>query len=264
MTALAGKRCLVTGASSGIGEATARRLVRDGAEVVLVARRADRLRALAQELGDRTSWVTADVSRVDQVEALRDRVERLDVLVNNAGVPGGGAFADVALDRLRTVAEINFLGVVVCTKVLLPLLEASRGHIVNVASLAGRYALPGAAVYSATKHAVVALSESLYHELAPREVMVTVINPGLVATEGFLPTDSPVWKERWLQPFIMRPERIAGVIAETIRHRRGPEISVPRWLGAPQAARILAPALYRAALRRLVGSRARRAAPAPK
>lgn len=262
MTSLAGKRCVVTGASSGIGEATARRLAQGGAEVVLVARREDRLRALAEDLGDRVSWVAADVSRVGEVEALRDRLDRLDVLVNNAGVPGGGAFAEVALDRLRTVAEINFLGVVVCTKVLLPLLEGSRGHIVNVASLAGRYALPGAAVYSATKHAVVALSESLYHELAPREVMVTVINPGLVATEGFLPADSPVWKEAWIRPFIMRPERIAAVIADAIRGRRGPEISVPRWLAAPQAARVLAPALYRAALRRLVGSRGS-AAPAP-
>ncbi|HEX2032378.1 MAG TPA: SDR family NAD(P)-dependent oxidoreductase [Actinomycetota bacterium] len=263
MSSLAGKRCIVTGASSGIGEATARRLAKEGAEVVLVARREERLRALAGELGERASWVTADVSHEADVEALRDRVERLDVLVNNAGVPGGGAFAEVDLERLRLVADVNFFGVVRCTKLFLPLLERSGGHVVNVASIAGRYALPGAAVYSATKHAVVAFSESLYHELKPRGVMVTVINPGLVATEGFFPADSPLWKEPWLRPFIMRPERIARVIVDAIRRRRGPEISIPRWLAAPQTARILAPALYRAALGRIVGARAR-SAPAPR
>jgi short-subunit dehydrogenase len=264
---LRGKVCVVTGASSGIGEATARRLSHDGATVVLVARRRDRLAALTEQLGSVASWVACDVSRVEDVERLRKEVERgqgqCDVLVNNAGIPGGGLFAETDLERLRKVGEINFLAVVNCVKILLPLLERSGGHVVNVASLAGRYALPGAAVYSGTKHAVVALSESLYHELRPRGVMVTVVNPGLVATEGFFPADSPIWRERWLRPFIMSPERVASAIAGVIRDRKGPEVSVPRWLAAGQATRVLAPALYRAALGRIVGSRASRSAPPP-
>ncbi|MGH2724221.1 MAG: SDR family NAD(P)-dependent oxidoreductase [Actinomycetota bacterium] len=261
------KVCVVTGASGGIGESAARRLARSGATVVLAARREDRLRAVAEEIGEGASWVACDVARHEDVERLRDEVQArhggCDVLVNNAGVPGGGPFAEASLDRLRAVIDVNLVGVVACTKVFLPLLERSRGHVVNVASLAGRYALPGAAVYSATKHAVVAFSESLYHELGPRGVMVTVVNPGLVATEGFFPADSPLWKERWLRPFIMRPERIAGVIADIVRNRRGPEVSVPRWLASPQAVRVLVPPLYRAALARLVGARAGRSEPPP-
>lgn len=259
--------CVVTGASGGIGEVAARRLADGGATVVLAARREDRLRRVAEDIGERASWVTCDVALQEEVERLRGEVEsrhgRCDVLVNNAGVPGGGAFADASLDRLRTVVDVNLLGVITCTKVFLPMLEQAGGHVVNVASLAGRYALPGAAVYSATKHAVVAFSESLYHELGPRGVMVTVVNPGLVATEGFLPPDSPIWKERWLRPFIMKPERIAAVIADVVRNRRGPEVSVPRWLASPQAVRVLVPPLYRAALARLVGNRAGRSQPPP-
>jgi short-subunit dehydrogenase len=140
--------------------------------------------------------------------------------------------------------------------VFLDLLLESRGHVVNVASLAGRYALPGASVYAASKHAVVAFSESLYYELRPRGVMVTVVNPGIVATEGFFPKDSPLWKDPIVKPFVMKPERIGRAIVDVIQHRRGPEVSIPRWLAAGQAARLLAPPLYRAVLSRIVGGRA--------
>jgi short-subunit dehydrogenase len=199
---LRGRVCVVTGASGGIGEATARALAVAGATVVLTARRLDVLEEIVADIrgrGGTAGAVACDVADVDQVRALVDRVEdehgRCDVLVNNAGVPGGGSFVDAALERLELVARVNFLGVVYCTRLFLPLLQASRGHVVNIASLAGRYALPGAAIYTATKHAVVAFSESLYHELAGDGVMVTVVNPGLVATEGFFPQDSPLWKD---------------------------------------------------------------------
>ncbi|MGH2764560.1 MAG: SDR family NAD(P)-dependent oxidoreductase [Actinomycetota bacterium] len=261
-----GKACVVTGASSGIGEATARALARRGATVVLAARRADRLAAIAAEIeerGGRASWRACDVTSLEELEALRDHVAeehgRCDVLVNNAGIPGGGAFADLPMERIRTVTETNYLSVLVSTKLFLPMLLSARGHVVNVASLAGRYALPGAAVYSASKHAVVAFSESLHQELRPRGIMVTVVNPGLVATEGFLPPDSPLWRDPLARPFIMWPDRVARAVVEVIRGRKGPEVSVPRWLGAPQAARVLVPPLYRAALARIAGSRAGRA-----
>ncbi len=181
---------------------------------------------------------------------------RCDVLINNAGVPGGGSFADLSLERIRLVTDTNLVSVLVATKLFLDALVDAKGHVVNVASLAGRYALPGASVYTASKHAVVALSESLYYELKPEGVMVTSINPGIVATEGFFPQDSPLWKDPMLKPFIMRPERIARAIVDAIRHRRGPEVSVPRWLAAPQAFRVLTPPLYRAAMRGIVGARA--------
>ena len=158
-----GKVCVVTGASGGIGAATARALARSGAVVVLAARRADRLAAVTEEIeadGGRASWRACDVTAPGDIEALRDHVERTDgrcdVLVNNAGVPGGGAFADLSLERIRLVTETNYLSVLTGTKMFLPMLLSSRGHGVNVASLAGRYALPGASVYATSKHAVVA------------------------------------------------------------------------------------------------------------
>jgi short-subunit dehydrogenase len=86
--------------------------------------------------------------------------------------------------------------------------------------------------------------------------MVTVVNPGLVATEGFFPPDSPLWRDPVARPFILSPEKVAWAVVDVIRRRKGPEVSVPRWLAAPQAARLLAPPLYRAALRRVAGRRA--------
>lgn len=267
MTSLQGRVCVVTGASGGIGEATARALAAAGATVVLAARRIERLEAIAEEIGVSASAVACDVAEVEQVRALVASVEgdhgRCDVLVNNAGVPGGGSFVEADLERLELVARVNLLGVVYGTKLFLPLLLASKGHVVNIASLAGRYALPGAAVYTATKHAVVAFSESLYHELAGDGVMVTSVNPGLVATEGFFPEDSPLWRDPVARRFIMDPQKVADAVVGVVRSRKGPEVSVPRWLGAPQAFRVLAPPLYRAAVRRVVGSRARRSARPP-
>jgi uncharacterized protein len=273
VTGLRDRVCVVTGASSGIGEATARTLGREGATVVLAARRRERLEEIAEDIRHATGRASAatavacDVSEPDEIAKLRDEVEhehgRCDVLVNNAGVPGGGPFTETSLEQLEKVNRVNFMGVVVCTKLFLPLLLASRGHVVNVASLAGRYALPGAAVYTASKHAVVAFSEALYHELAPEGVMVTTVNPGLVATEGFFPKDSPLWRDPVIRRFVMSPERVARAVVDVVRGRKGPEVSVPRWLAGPQAFRVLTPPLYRAAVRRIVGSRARRSAPPP-
>jgi len=263
---LAGKVCVITGASSGIGEVTARALARKGATVVLAARRKDLLEELAEDIrkrGGRASVFRTDVTGAEDLEALRDHVRlehgRCDVLINNAGVPGGGTFSELSPERIRLVTETNYVSVLMATKVFLDLLLESRGHIVNVASLAGRYALPGAGVYAASKHAVVAFSESLHFELKPRGVMVTVVNPGLVATEGFFPKDSPLWKDPVVKPFLMKPEKVARAIVDVIRKRRGPEVSVPRWLAAPQAARLIAPPLYRAALNRIAGARAGKA-----
>jgi len=241
---------VVTGASSGIGRATASAFAREGATLVLAARREERLRELATEIerrGGEAMVVRTDVTERADLEALRDAVlgahQRCDVLVNDAGIPGGGRFADVTLDRIESTVRTNLVGLLAATKLFLPtMLRAGSGHVVNVASVAGRVALPGAAVYSATKHAVVAFSEALDAEVSPDGVRVTAVNPGLVRTEGFPASDVP---DRWTTS----TERVADTIVRVVRKGIAPEISVPRAAGSLLALHAFAPPLFRAGVR---------------
>jgi short-subunit dehydrogenase len=249
---LRGAVAVVTGASAGIGRATAVALAAEGASVVLAARREPLLLELAGEIADgggQALSVQCDVTSWEQVDALRNRVEndlgRCDVLVNNAGVPGGGRFDDLSMEQIERVVRTNYMGVVYCTKAFLPMMLAARkGHVVNVASLAGLFPVPGSAIYSSTKHAVVAFSEALYFELSDRGVLVTSVNPGLVRTEGF------PQRERTKGLRVMRPEVVADAIVEVVRSDTGPRRAVPRWIAAFQGIRVLAPPLYRFGVRR--------------
>ncbi|MER8733077.1 SDR family NAD(P)-dependent oxidoreductase [Mesorhizobium sp. M1227] len=189
-SALAGKVALVTGASSGIGEATAVALAAAGAKVAIAARRADRLEALAariEKAGGTALRIQADVTSNDDVIAMVDKVvaewSRLDILVNNAGVMLLSPAAEAVLDDWRRMVELNLLALMGVTKAALPHLRAAKGHIVNVSSIAGRVANPGASGYAATKFGVVGFSESLRREVYADKVRVTVIEPGLVRTE---------------------------------------------------------------------------------
>ncbi|MER9061012.1 SDR family NAD(P)-dependent oxidoreductase [Mesorhizobium sp. M0698] len=189
-SALAGKVALVTGASSGIGEATAVALAAAGAKVAIAARRADRLEALAariEKAGGTALRIEADVTSNDDVTAMVDKVvaewSRLDILVNNAGVMLLSPAAEAMLDDWRRMVELNLLALMGVTKAALPHLRAAKGHIVNVSSVAGRVANPGASGYAATKFGVVGFSESLRREVYADKVRVTVIEPGLVRTE---------------------------------------------------------------------------------
>jgi short-subunit dehydrogenase len=262
---LRGAVVVVTGASAGIGRATALALGQEGASVVLVARRETLLQELAGQMAER-GWratsVACDVSTRADLERLRDRVTeefgRLDVLVNNAGIPGGGAFLDLSLERIEEIAKVDFLSVLSCTRILLPLIleGGSGGHVVNVASLAGRFATPGASVYAAAKHAVVAFSEALYYELEPKGILVTALNPGFVETEGFPHHD--------LDPrLVMKPERVAKAILTVLQKGIAPEMSVPRWVGPLQLFRVATPPLYRWGIRRAAGVSVRPAARPP-
>jgi short-subunit dehydrogenase len=246
-----GAVAVVTGASAGIGQATARALAEAGADVAVAARRMERLEDLAKELGEggrRGLPVPCDVTKRRDLTALRDAVEkefgRADVLVNNAGVPGGGMFADMSIEKIEAITRTNLLSVMWATKLFLPMMLArGRGHVVNVASLAGRYAVPGSSVYSAAKHGVIGFSESLFYELKDQGVLVTAINPGFVATEGFPHTDKD-------PRMVMTPERVAEAIVDIVRKGKAPEVSVPRWIAPGQAFRVLTPPLYRYGLSR--------------
>jgi NADP-dependent 3-hydroxy acid dehydrogenase YdfG len=176
---------VVTGASSGIGAATARRLAAEGYDVVLGARRAERIEALAGEIGGRAHVL--DVTSDASVASFAQTVHVASVLVNNAG----GAFGmdpveHGHVDDWRRMYDVNVLGTLRMTKALLPALERSgAGHVVNVTSTAGHIVYEGGAGYAAAKHAQTALSETLRLELCGRPVRVTEIAPGMVATEEF-------------------------------------------------------------------------------
>ena len=183
---------IVTGASSGIGEATARSLAAEGYRVVLAARRRDRLDALRAEIeaGGGTALVAeTDVTDRDACQALADRTldafGRIDVLVNNAGLMPLSLVKNARLDEWEQMVDVNVKGVLFCTAAVLPTMtEARAGHIVNVSSVAGRRVFEGGAVYCATKFAVTAFSEGLRMELSPAfGIRVTCIEPGAVATE---------------------------------------------------------------------------------
>ncbi len=259
---LRGAVVVVTGASSGFGELTAKRFARAGSSVVLAARRLERLEALEREFaaqGREALAMRCDVAEPADIHALRDAVAdrfgRCDVLVNNAGVPGGGRFEDLSEEQIDRVMTVNALGVMRCTKAFLPMmLERRGGHVVNVASLAGKYAVPGASVYSASKHAVIAFSEALAYELEPKGILVTSVNPAFSRTESFPAKRGP-------ERLMLDPDRVARVIVDVVRRGVTPEVDVPRALGIFAAFRILTPRLYRwgvrTATRRLGSTRAR-------
>jgi NADP-dependent 3-hydroxy acid dehydrogenase YdfG len=187
---LEGKVALVTGASSGIGEATAAALAEAGAKVALVARRADRLAALAGRIENTggaplqlVADVTNDADLVKVVETAVSQWGRLDILVNNAGVMLLSPLAEARGEELRRMVELNLISLMELTRLALPHLRESKGHIVNIASVAGRVANPGASGYAATKFGVVAFSEAVRREVYADKVRVTVIEPGLVLTE---------------------------------------------------------------------------------
>ena len=181
-----GRVAVVTGASSGIGEATARALAADGHRVALLARRADRIDVLADELGDGAIATQADVTDRDSVVAAADRVQHelggADILVNNAGVMLTAPFSSDQREEHRRMVETNPLGAMTATEVFLNQLRDHGGDLVNVSSLAGRVAPAGFAAYAATKWGINGWSEALRVELGP-DIRVTVIEPGAITTE---------------------------------------------------------------------------------
>jgi NADP-dependent 3-hydroxy acid dehydrogenase YdfG len=187
-TDLSGKVAAITGASSGIGEATAVALADAGAKVALGARRKDRLESLVERIGDRALALEVDVSEEDQarrfVETAHSELGGLDILVNNAGVMLLGPVEDADTADWRRMLGANLLGLLYCTHTALPLMrEGGGGDIVNISSVAGRNATAGAAVYNMTKFGVTAFSEALRQEALHSNIRVSCVEPGYVETE---------------------------------------------------------------------------------
>jgi NADP-dependent 3-hydroxy acid dehydrogenase YdfG len=231
-----GKVALITGASAGIGEALARRLAREGADVALLARRADRLARLAAELASAHGVralplgcdVTSDVEVASAVRRAREALGRLDVVVANAGFGVGGHALQLTVDDYRRQMETNVFGVLRVVYAALPELVSQRGSLAIVGSVNGHVALPGTAPYAMSKFAVRALAQTLRYDLAPAGVSVTHISPGFVDTEirrvdnnGRLHPDRADPVSPWLR---MPVEVAAAQIADAVHRRRAEKV----------------------------------------
>jgi NADP-dependent 3-hydroxy acid dehydrogenase YdfG len=238
MTATARPVAVVTGASSGIGAASARRLAADGFEVICAARRLDRVEALAKEINGRA--IRCDVTSSDDVAALAAEAgDKVDLLVNNAG----GAFgfepiAEADLDAWRRMYEVNVIGVAAVTKSLLPALIAGHGQIIVIGSTAGQVAYEGGGGYVAAKHAVKAVVDTLRLELYDQPVRISEIAPGMVRSEGFALTrfEGDKAKADAVYAGVAEPltsEDIADIVAWVAS--RPPHVNIDRLTVRPRA-----------------------------
>lgn len=221
-----GRVAVITGASSGIGAATARALAADGYTVALLARRLDRIEALAAEIGGEAIAIQADVTDRDSLLAAAARVQDelggADVLVNNAGIMLLGPFSSEQHADYRAMVEANLLGAITATEVFLDQLTDDGGDLINISSVAGRTARAGNGVYAATKWGINGWSESLRQELLP-QVRVTLIEPGIVDTE--LPThitheQTREAVQKGYDAATVKPEEVAEVIAFVLSQPR--------------------------------------------
>jgi NADP-dependent 3-hydroxy acid dehydrogenase YdfG len=236
---LDGRVAVITGASSGIGEATARALAQAGAAVALLARREDRVQALADELGEgRALAVRADVTDEESLRAAAERIAelgRVDILVNNAGQMLLSEFADGKVDEWRAMIDINLTGALVTTHVFLDQLRDGGGDVVNISSVAGRKSRPTGAVYSATKWGLGGWSEGLRQEVQGDGVRVIVVEPGAVRTElADHISDAEIneaTRGMWDTVEAMVPEDIAEVIAFAVT--RPPHVALNEILIRP-------------------------------
>lgn len=239
---------VITGASSGIGDAVAHRLAREHrAQLVLVARREDRLRRLAEDLPVETTWVACDLADQGSAALVADHVgarhDRLDLLVNNAGAGFRATFAEGGHANVRRTMEVNFDGAVRVTEALLPLLRRSApSSIVNVSSVAGRIARPGSGAYSASKFALAGWTDALRSEERAHGVHVGNVLPGFIETEGF-PAAELTGKvfTRWL---VSTPDKAAEAVLQAGPGGRA-ERYVPRAYGLVGVLRLAAPSLLR-------------------
>jgi len=242
---------VITGASSGIGEAIARALARKGWRCVLLARRVDDLERIAGEIGG--EWEACDVSDRAQVDEVAARVlERhpvIGLLVNNAGIPARGSFLDIDPELVERVTAVNYLGSVWCLRAFAPGLHAGA-HVVNLVSVAGTVAFAPAGAYAASKHAQLAFSRSTAALLRPRGVQVHTVMPGFVETEGF-PQRAKL-QSRMLMRYVIEADDVAKAVVKAVEKGKG-EITVP-WF--PYRLAALGQALVPGIFSRLVTRRA--------
>ncbi|WP_138752487.1 SDR family NAD(P)-dependent oxidoreductase [Paenibacillus sinopodophylli] len=229
---LKGKVIFISGASSGIGALTAVKLAEQGAIPVLTGRNIDKLKEIASMIKGSVSYYQMDVTDNNQVlqtvEAVIAKYGKIDVLLNNAGYGQFEHFASMPLENFAQMMDTNYMGIVRCTKAVLPhMVKRGSGHIVNIASLAGKIGTAKSTSYTATKHAVLGFTNSLRMELQGSGIQVSAVNPGPIDTPFFSladPSGSYVKNVSW---FMMKPEYVVTRIVRLIKRRKS-ELDLPK------------------------------------
>lgn len=249
---LKGKNIVITGASGGIGAEIAKLCAASGANLVLLARSIDKLKQLQTELQQKhqvkVDVFKLDVSDTDQVQEvfqqIFDTIGEIDILVNNAGFGIFREAHEATMDEIKGMFEVNVVGLMACTSMVLPKMRERRfGHIINIASQAGKIATPKSSVYSASKHAVLGYTNSLRMELSDYNVQVTSINPGPIATNFFNIADEKGTYVKNVQRFMLKPEYVAEKVVDSMLTTTR-EINLPRWMNMGSVVYVLFPRLF--------------------
>jgi len=260
---LIAKNIVITGASGGIGAEIAKLCAASGANLVLLARRLDKLEQLQSELQQKhnvkVDVFQLDVSNTDQVQAvfrqIFETIGDIDILVNNAGFGVFREAHEASIDEIKGMFEVNVVGLMACTSMVLPKMRARRfGHIINIASQAGKIATPKSSVYSATKHAVLGYTNSLRMELTDYNVQVTSVNPGPIATNFFNIADEQGTYVKNVQRFILQPEFVACKVVDSMLTKTR-EINLPRWMNMGSVVYVLFPRLFERIGKRVLNSK---------
>ncbi|SFI51893.1 MULTISPECIES: SDR family oxidoreductase [unclassified Bacillus (in: firmicutes)] len=246
------KVIVITGASSGIGEELAMQAAERGAIPVLIARTEEKLRALKQKIETTyhisCHYYVLDISNEEEVELVFTQVLQdigsIDILVNNAGFGVFKMFVDASVQEVKDMFDVNVFGLVACTKAVLPyMIERNSGHIVNIASLAGKIATPKSSAYAATKHAVLGFTNSLRMELANTNVTVTAINPGPIDTNFHTIADESGTYVKSVERYILKPNYVAQQIVKAIETKKR-EVNLPKWMSLGPIVFSLFPGLF--------------------
>ncbi len=255
MNRLENKTVIITGASGGLGKEIAIQSAKAGANVVLIARNSSKLAQVKAEVQEEASvrvlTYSCDVSASDQMagifEDLAKQGLRMDVLVNNAGFGLFEDVVDITLPESKRMLDVNVYGVIASTRLAVPyMIGQGSGHIINIASQAGKIATPKSSVYAATKHAVLGFSNALRLEMEEYGIHVTTVNPGPIATDFFDIADVSGEYVKNVGRFMLRPERVAEkVVSSMLTNRR--EINLPRWMNAGAVFFAVCPRLFEAA-----------------
>jgi uncharacterized protein len=235
---LKGKNVVITGASGGIGAEMATLCAEAGARLVLMARSIDKLEKLKRELGRlyqaEVLIYQLDVSDTNAIQTvfsdLLERLGHVDILVNNAGFGIFRAAHESSVEVIKGMFDVNVVGLMVCTSMVLPKMRERRlGHIINIASQAGKIATPKSSVYSATKHAVLGYSNSLRMELDDYGIYVTTVNPGPIATNFFNIADEKGTYLKNIKRWVLKPDYVARQVVNRMLTKTR-EINLPRWM----------------------------------